>query len=386
NNNNGNGNHGVNAGGTMQAACECTFKEFLRCQPLNFKGTKGSVGLARWFEKIESVFYISNCTSRCQKELMKLMTEVYCPRNEIQNMESGLWKLTVKGNDVVAYTQRFQELSLLCPKMVPDEEDKIERFIWGLLDSIQGNVTSFAPMRFQDAIRMASSLMDQNGHANAARQADNKRKWENHSRDNHCMLHHAGTCTMKCGNCKKVGHMTRDCKTPTTVTANQRTPLANQEAMVTCYEFGRQELGSYDIIIGMDWLTKYRAVIVYDDKIVCIPYGDEVLMIQVPGAAPIARAPYRLASSEMQELSAQLQELSDKGFIRPSSSPWGALVLIFKKKEGSFRMYIDYRELNKLVVKNRYPLLRIDDLFDQLQGSSVYSKIDLRSGYHQLRV
>nr|GFC11200.1 putative reverse transcriptase domain-containing protein [Tanacetum cinerariifolium] len=106
----------------------------------------------------------------------------------------------------------------------------------------------------------------------------------------------------------------------------------------------------------------------------------------VPGAAPVARAPYRLAPAEMQELSTQLQELSDKGFIRPSSSPWGAPVLFVKKKDGSFRMCIDYRKLNKLTVKNRYPLPRIDDLFDQLQGSRVYSKIDLRSGYHQLRV
>ncbi|GJR67227.1 putative reverse transcriptase domain-containing protein [Tanacetum coccineum] len=106
----------------------------------------------------------------------------------------------------------------------------------------------------------------------------------------------------------------------------------------------------------------------------------------IPGVAPVAWAPYRLAPSEMKELLEQLKELSDKGFIRPSSSPWGAPVLFVKKKDGSFRMCIDYRELNKLTVKNRYPLPRIDNLFDQLQGSSVYSKIDLRSGYHQLRV
>ncbi|GJU34909.1 putative reverse transcriptase domain-containing protein [Tanacetum coccineum] len=106
----------------------------------------------------------------------------------------------------------------------------------------------------------------------------------------------------------------------------------------------------------------------------------------IPGAARVARVPYRLAPSEMKELSEQLQELSDKGFIRPSSSPWGALILFVKKKDGSFRMCIDYQELNKLTVKNRYPLSRIDDLFDQLQGSNIYSKIDLRSGYHQLRV
>ncbi|GKE55028.1 putative reverse transcriptase domain-containing protein, partial [Tanacetum coccineum] len=106
----------------------------------------------------------------------------------------------------------------------------------------------------------------------------------------------------------------------------------------------------------------------------------------VSGTAPVSRASYKLAPLKLQELSTQLQEVSDKGFIRPSSSPWGALVLFVKKKDRSFRMCIDYRELNKLTVKNRYPLLRIDDLFDHLQGSSVYSKIDLRSGYHQLRV
>nr|GFB92959.1 transposon Ty3-G Gag-Pol polyprotein [Tanacetum cinerariifolium] len=106
----------------------------------------------------------------------------------------------------------------------------------------------------------------------------------------------------------------------------------------------------------------------------------------IPGAAPVARAPYRLAPSEMKELSKQLQELSGKGFIRPSSSPWGAPVLFVKKKDGYFRMCIDYMDLIKLTVKNRYPLPKIDDLFDQLQGSSIYSKIDLRSGYHQLRV
>ncbi|GJR60043.1 putative nucleotidyltransferase, ribonuclease H [Tanacetum coccineum] len=106
----------------------------------------------------------------------------------------------------------------------------------------------------------------------------------------------------------------------------------------------------------------------------------------IPGATPVAQAPYKLAPSEMQELSNQLQELADRGFIRPSTSPWGAPVLFVKKKDGSFRMCIDYQELNKLTIKNRYPLPRIDDLFDQLQGSSVYSKIDLRSGYHQLRV
>ncbi|KAL0544915.1 hypothetical protein IC582_020045 [Cucumis melo] len=105
-----------------------------------------------------------------------------------------------------------------------------------------------------------------------------------------------------------------------------------------------------------------------------------------PGTVSISRAPYRMAPAELKELKVQLQELLDKGFIRPSVSPWGAPVLLVKKKDGSMRLCIDYRELNKVTVKNRYPLPRIDDLFDQLQGATVFSKIDLRSGYHQLRI
>nr|GEX54988.1 putative reverse transcriptase domain, ribonuclease H-like domain, aspartic peptidase domain protein [Tanacetum cinerariifolium] len=100
----------------------------------------------------------------------------------------------------------------------------------------------------------------------------------------------------------------------------------------------------------------------------------------------LQKSPYRLAPSEMQELSNQLKELQEKGFIRPSRSPWGAPVLFVKKKDGTLRMCIDYRELNKLTIKNRYPLARMDDLFDQLQGACCFSKIDLHSGYHQLRV
>ena len=106
----------------------------------------------------------------------------------------------------------------------------------------------------------------------------------------------------------------------------------------------------------------------------------------VPGTGPISKAPYRMAPAELKELKEQLQDLLDQGFIRPSASPWGAPVLFVKKKDGSMRLCIDYRELNKVTIRNKYPLPRIDDLFDQLRGSEVFSKIDLRSGYHQLRV
>ncbi|GJS00645.1 putative reverse transcriptase domain-containing protein [Tanacetum coccineum] len=197
--------------------------------------------------------------------------------------------------------------------------------------------------------------------------------------------------------------------------------------------------GSFDVIVGMDWLSKNKAVIVCHEKVVEIPidegrilqvHGERIwkaakslmndnvdeprisdipvvrgftdvfpedllgLPLQrqvefridlVPGATPIAKSLYRLAPSKMQELSGQLQELQDKGFIRPSHSPWEAPVLFVKKKDGSFRMCIDYKELNKITIINRYPLPSIDDLFDQLQGAFYFSKIDLRSGYHQLR-
>ena len=104
----------------------------------------------------------------------------------------------------------------------------------------------------------------------------------------------------------------------------------------------------------------------------------------VPGTDPISMPPYRMAPAELKELNEQLKELLDKGFIRPSSSPWGAHVLFVKKKDGSLRLCIDYRQLNKVTIKNKYPLPRIDDLFNQLQGARCFSKIDLRSGYHQL--
>nr|GEU91838.1 putative reverse transcriptase domain-containing protein [Tanacetum cinerariifolium] len=219
------------------------------------------------------------------------------------------------------------------------------------------------------------------------------------------------------------------------------------------------ELGTFDLIVGMEWLVERDALIVCGRKEVYVPYRNKTLVVKsdsgisrlkviscikarkyiergsqlflaqvteteptkkqlqdvpvicnfpevfpddlpglppprqvefkielIPDTAPVARAPYHLAPSKLKELSDQLKELSEKGFIRLSSSPWGVSVLFVKKKDGSFRMCIDYRDLNKLTVKNRLPLLRIDDLFDQLQGSSVYSKIDMRSGYHQLRI
>ncbi|GJW81734.1 putative reverse transcriptase domain-containing protein [Tanacetum coccineum] len=171
--------------------------------------------------------------------------------------------------------------------------------------------------------------------------------------------------------------------------------------------------GSFDVIIRMDWLSDHKAEIIFHEKVVRIPLLDGKIVVVkdfpkvflddlsglppireiefwielIPGATPVAKSPYRLAPSKLEELSGQLKELQDKGFIRLRSLPsWKAPVLFVKKKDGSFRMCIDYRELNKLTIKNRYPLPKIDNLFDQLQGSQYFSKIDLRSGYHHLRV
>ncbi|GJW46554.1 reverse transcriptase domain-containing protein [Tanacetum coccineum] len=289
-NDNGNVSHDSGNGSrrSLHTSRGCTYKEFLNCQPLNFKGTEWAVGLAHWFEKMEYVFHISNCAVECQvkyalctllggaltwwnphirtvghdaayemtwKSLMKMMTEAYCPRSEIKKLEIELWNLTVKGTDVVSYTQRFQELALLCSRMVPKEFDKVEKYVGGLPDSIQGNVMSARPKMFQEAIELANSLMNQKVHAYVARKADNKRRMDNNPKDNHvqqqpykrqnvaraytvgrsekkeyvgtlplcnkCKLHHNGSYTVKCANCKKVGHMTQDCRSPTATTTQR---------------------------------------------------------------------------------------------------------------------------------------------------------------------
>ncbi|GJX72021.1 putative reverse transcriptase domain-containing protein [Tanacetum coccineum] len=185
------------------------------------------------------------------RDLMKLTTKVYCPRNEIHKMETELWNLIVKINDWATYTQRFQDLNMLCTRMVPKEEDQIERYVGGLPHNIQGNVMSAEPTRLQDAIRLANSLMDQKLKGYAIRSAENKRKaytaGGNEGRVhvgprplcNKCKLHHVGSCTVKCKSCGKIGHITRDCKPAVPAAFNQRALVVNQR-IVTCFKCGRQ--------------------------------------------------------------------------------------------------------------------------------------------------
>ncbi|GJY52140.1 putative reverse transcriptase domain-containing protein [Tanacetum coccineum] len=508
---------------------------------VNLVGTEGVIELTLWFERMENVFHISNCTVenqikfatctllRCAltwwnpqvrtvghdvayamiwTNLKKKMTDKYCPRGEIKKLEVEIWNLKVKGTDV---------------------SDKTEKYVDGLPDMIHRSVKASKPRTMQDTIEFATELMNKKISTFAKRQADNKRKFDDTSKKNQnqqqapkrqnvaqaytagsgekkpyggskplcskCNYHHDGQCAPKCYKCNRVSHLAQDwvenvvarayavgvvgtnpnanVVTGTFLLNNHYASIlfdtgTNRSFVSTAFsslidiipitlDYGVDveladgriiwvntlilgctlnllnypfnidsmpiEMGSFDIIIVMDWLSKYQAVIVCDEKIVRITFGNEILIVRGDGSSHehgsrlniisctkthkyllkgcqvfLAHVTTKKAEDKSEEKHLadvpivrdfpkdQLQELSDKGYIRPSSSPWGAPVLFVKKKDGSFRMCIDYQELNKLMMKNRYPLSRIDDLFDQLQGSSVYSKIDLRSGYHQLRV
>ncbi|GJX78643.1 putative reverse transcriptase domain-containing protein [Tanacetum coccineum] len=460
---NGDDNHnsGMGVRRTERVARECTYQDFMKCQPLYFKGTEG---VDRMGTVVHDVAYEMTWT-----DLKKKMTDKYCPRGEIKKLEVELWNLKVKGTDVIGYNQRFQELALRCVRMSPEESDKIEKYVGGLPDMIHGSVMAARPKTMQDAIEMATELMDKKINTFAERQAyvvgSGEKKPYGGSKPlcSKCNYHHDGPCAPKCYKCNRVGDLARDCKSHANAntTNNQRGNGAGQKA--TCYKYGAQGhfkrecpklknnnqgnlVGNRNaparayvvgnartnpnanVVTSTILLNNHYATILFDtgaDRsfvstafsslidiiLIALDYGVDVELADdfpevfpedlsgiplarqvefqidlIPSAAPVARAPYRLAPSEMKELSEQLKEISDKGFIRPSSSPWGAPVLFVKKNDRSFLMFIDYRELNKLTVKNRYSLPRIDDLFDELQGSSVYSKIDLRSGYHQLRV
>ncbi|GJS24784.1 reverse transcriptase domain-containing protein [Tanacetum coccineum] len=263
-------------------ARQCSYKEFMSCQPINFKGTEGAIGLIRWFERTESVFSRSNCTEDCKVkfatgtlteealswwnsfaqpigieeaykitwiEFKKLLIKKYCLRTEVQKMEDEFYHLTVKGNDLRTYVRRFQELATLCPTMVPDSEKMMEVFIEGLPQSIEGNVTASKPQTLKEAINIAHRLMDhvtkhtlnkrqETFRAYAATPTQNNGYTGNRTLCKKCTLHHTGPCIVKCNTCNKVGHLTKNCKNKGSATRSNLLPV-----IVTCHACG--EKGHY---------------------------------------------------------------------------------------------------------------------------------------------
>ncbi|GJS18386.1 putative reverse transcriptase domain-containing protein [Tanacetum coccineum] len=407
----------------------CSYKEFLACNPKEYDGKGSVVVLTRWIDKMKSVHDMSGCSidqkvkyttgsfvgkgltwwnsqirtlsrevavSMSWNDFNFMMIQEFCPSHEMQKLESDLWNHAMVGAGHAAYTDRFHELVRLVPHLVTLKSRMITRYVYGLAPQIRGMVAATELKTMQKAMQISGALTDE---------ADLGFSYE---------------IKIASGQLVEIDKVIKGCK-------------LEIEGHVFDIDLIPFRHGSFYIIIGMDWLSNYKAKIICHEKVVRIPLPDgkvlgvvgerpeekarllmsskasdkkqeEIVVVRdfpevflddlsglppireiefrielIPGATPVAKSPYRLAPFEMKELYGQLKELQDKGFIRLSSSPWGASVLFVRKKDGSFRMCIDYRELNKLTVKNRYPLPRIDDLFDQLQGSQFFSKIDLRT-------
>nr|GEZ93954.1 putative reverse transcriptase domain-containing protein [Tanacetum cinerariifolium] len=325
---------------------------------------------------------------------------------------------TLKGDDIEAYNNRFHELTLMCPELVSTKKKKIEKYIRGFPERIKGNTTS-------SKVGLLELVKEIKGNGKTTKETPTTA---------------TKTITItnnKIGGMKLPGPMlqpqlrvgvmlgiyqgltittltTMDNALQSVISAKElvikrkTTELGfrvqNEGARGRAYVVVENPQQNLNVVTGTFILNDHYACILFD-------YGAEKSFVSsaftpfidsAPAALntsydvelsdgkvarlPVLKFPYKLASLEMSELSNQLKELQEKGFIRPSHSPWGAPVLFVQKIDGAMRMCIDYRDLSKLTIKNRYPLPRIDDLFDQLQCTCYFSKIDLRSGYHQLRV
>ncbi|GJS26347.1 putative reverse transcriptase domain-containing protein [Tanacetum coccineum] len=258
--------------------------------------------------------------------------------------------------------------------MFPKESNKIEKYVGGLPNMIYGSLVSSKPKTMQDAVEIATELMDKKIRTLAERQTENKRKFEDTSRNTHTNNNRTRGRTLVGPTLQGLVRRSH--------TGDLNPYALNAIITMTVHVLQNDTNATKLAILPVTDVLAHVTTKKAEDKSKEKRLKDVPIVRDFPEVFPDDFP----APSEMKELSEQLKELSDKGFIRPSSSPWGAPVLFVKKKDGSYRICINYRELNKLTVKNRYPLPRIDDLFDQLQGSSVYSKIDIRSGYHQLRV
>ncbi|GKB52651.1 putative reverse transcriptase domain-containing protein [Tanacetum coccineum] len=223
--------------GTVRTPRECTYKDFLNCKPLTFKGTKGVVVLSQWFEKIESVFHISNCVVE-NLALKKMMTVKYYPRGEIKKLEIELWNLKVKGTDVASYTLEFKELALMCGRMFHEESEDVEKYVGGLPDMIRGNVMSYQPKSMEKAIEFANDQMDQKVLTITERQAEQKRKLEFNARNN--QGHQQQNKRQNTKRAYTVGPSEkRESSGPNGNNNNHRNFGTTQNA-ITCYECGVQ--------------------------------------------------------------------------------------------------------------------------------------------------
>nr|GEU37421.1 reverse transcriptase domain-containing protein [Tanacetum cinerariifolium] len=427
NNLNGNGSQGSVSGITrpVRPTCECTYTDFLKFQPMTFKGTEGIVCLTQWFEKMETVFNISNYTVKNQVKfatytlhgvaltwskshvktvgyhaaygvpwntLMKIMTAKYCPRNEIKKLEMEIWELKVK------------------------ESDKIEKYVGGLLNMIHGSVMASKQKIMHDVVEFVTELMDKKIRTFAERPTLLGLERRSHIGDlSHydlnetitmmvCVLPNATSATELA---IWPGHFKREClKLKNNNRGNQG---RNGNAPAKVYAVGNVGTNSDSNVVTGTFLLNNRYASSLFDTGADRSFVSTVFSSLIDITPTILDYYYdvKLAEGKIIWINTIVQGFTLNFLNHPFNvnlmpvelgsfnviigMDWLAkyhadIVCAEKIKDGSFRMCINYRELNKLTVKNCYLLPRIDYLFDQLQGSSVYSKIDLRSGYHQLRV
>ncbi|GKD38025.1 hypothetical protein Tco_1258232, partial [Tanacetum coccineum] len=331
----------------------CTYKEFLACNPKEYDGKGGAIVYTRWIKKMESVQDMSGCRDSQKEDFKTLTKEELCPSNEIQKLETELWNHAMVGAGHATHTDRFHELSRLVPHLVTPKNKRIEGYVYGLAPQIRGIVAATEPTMIQSVVLKAGLLTNEAIRNGSIKKNPKKRgNGEEASKDR---------------------NVRDDNKRSRTVSAFATT-LFESGADINLIPFGS---GIFDMIIGMDWFSNHKAEIICHEKVVRIPLPDgkvlrvigkrpeekmrhlrsdktkeqkqeEIIVVRdypevfsddlsglppnreikfcielVLEAIPVAKSPYRLAPSEMEELSGQLKKLQDKGFIRPSSPPWG---------------------------------------------------------------
>ncbi|GJR13867.1 putative reverse transcriptase domain-containing protein [Tanacetum coccineum] len=344
----------------------CTYKEFLACNPQEYDSKGGAIVYTHWIKKMESVQDMSGCGDnqkvKCTAGSFIVATTKPTTIQKAMQKAGTLTYEAIRNRSLKKNTEKRGNCGE--PSRYGNVKDDNKR-------SRTGNAyaTTTNPVRIE--------------------YTGTTPKYTNYN------LHHLPESPCQaCFSCNHRGHLAKDCRlVPRMVNQmNARKPTA---ARGTCFKCGGTDHfnvacpriplrnGKTLRVIGERPEEKVRNLRSAKNK---ERKKEDIVVGRVSRAIPVAKSPYRLAPSEMKELLSQVKELQNKCFIRIISSRWGAPVLFVKKKDGSFRMCNDYRELNKLTINNHYQLPMIDDLFNQLQGSQYFSKIDLRSGYHQLRV